>query len=404
MYTANVPRHELAPTKVSPVRRVTILGGTGSIGASTLRIIDAQPERFTVTAITAHTEVDELIRIARQYKPSLAVIADETHFNTLKQGLSGTGIKVASGAEGLLEAVTLETDIVMSAIVGAAALAPTLEAIRQGKRIALANKECLVMAGTLLMAEAKKCRAHLLPVDSEHNAIYQLIAGKQIEDISTITLTASGGPFRTWSIQEMEKATRTEALKHPNWSMGDKITIDSATMMNKGLEWIEACHLFPLSPTAIQLVVHPESIIHGIVCLKDGTSFAQMNHPDMRVPIAHALAWPARMEVPLKPLNIAEIGSLTFQPVDTQRFPAITLARQAYSEGGAMPAILNAVNEVAVHAFLQEKIAFTEIVGTVATIMEQMHIWGMKASLEGILQADKEARQYAHEAIAKRSA
>lgn len=329
-------------------RRVSILGATGSIGCNTLDLIQHDPTRFEVVALTGNKNVDLLIEQARQFSPKLAVIGDEALYQDLKAGLSDTDVAVAAGREALNEAADIPSDIVMAGIVGVAGLAPTLTAAKRGAIVALANKECLVCAGDLFLDEIDRSGATLLPVDSEHNAIFQVFNFNQVESIDHLTLTASGGPFLAKSLAEMAKMTPAQAVAHPNWDMGAKISVDSATMMNKGLELIEAYYLFPVEEDQIEILVHPQSVIHSMVSYKDGSVLAQLGPPDMRTPISYALAWPHRMTTPAKKLDLAEIGKLTFEAPDLERFPALTLARDALKTGGSLPTLLNAANEVAV--------------------------------------------------------
>ncbi|MCH2546346.1 MAG: 1-deoxy-D-xylulose-5-phosphate reductoisomerase [Alphaproteobacteria bacterium] len=353
-------------------KRLTILGATGSIGSTALELLDHAPEHFDLVAVTAMNNVDKLIAIARRYHPKFVAIGNPEHFNTLKNALADTSIQVAGGESGVLEAANYPTDIVLSAIVGAAGLKPTLNAIRQGARIALANKECLVCAGDLMLTEIQEHNATLIPVDSEHSAIYQVFDFIHPETVEAIILTASGGPFRDRTYAEMQNVTLDEALKHPNWDMGAKITVDSATMMNKGLELIEAYHLFPVSESQIEIIVHPESIIHSMVRYRDGSTLGQMGQPTMVTPIAFALSHPTRMHSPCPPLNLAQTGQLTFKAPDEKRFPALRLAREALQCGASAPIILNAANEIAVQAFLDQRIGFLDITATVEKMLEKL--------------------------------
>ncbi|MFO0389770.1 MAG: 1-deoxy-D-xylulose-5-phosphate reductoisomerase [Alphaproteobacteria bacterium] len=370
-------------------KKISVLGSTGTIGQNTLKIIDAHRDRFEVTCLTAGDNVDLLISQAKQFCPKRAVIMNEAYYPTLKDALSGTGIDVAAGANAVTEAAEMPSDIVMSAIVGAAGLAPTLAAIRQGKTVALANKESLVCAGELMMKEAAKHRATLLPVDSEHNAVFQLSCN--FDFVERIILTASGGPFRTWSIDQMKTVTPEQAIKHPNWNMGAKISVDSATLMNKGLEMIEAYHLFPLKPEQIDAIIHPESIVHCLVQMVDGSTLAQMSHPDMCTPIACALAWPERVAAPVKKLNFAEIGSLHFEAPDHARFPALALAKHVLKAGGNAACVMNAANEVAVQQFLNNEIRFLDIVKTVEAVLEKVKNTTL-SSIDDVLECDRHTR------------
>lgn len=384
-------------------RSVTVLGSTGSIGCSTLDLIARDRDRFDLVALTAHRNVAALVAQAREFRPQLAVIADETHFGQLKDGLAGTGIEVAAGEAAIVEAAARPADWVMASIVGAAGLAPTLAAVRRGAHVALANKECLVSAGPLFLAEVRKSGATLLPVDSEHNAIFQVLDTGQLEAVDKIVLTASGGPFRTWNIEEMAKASPAQAIAHPRWDMGAKISVDSASLMNKGLELIEAHYLFPVGEARLEVIIHPESIIHSMVAYFDGSVLAQLGSPDMRTPIAYALAWPARMAAPTEKLNLAQIGRLTFEEPDLQRFPALGLAREALRAAGAAPTVLNAANEVAVEAFLAGAIGFLDISRLAADILEaNSGRNGTPADLDGVYEIDRNTRILAREWVQKR--
>lgn len=373
-------------------RRVSILGSTGSIGCNTVKALLAAKEQFSVEVITAGANVSLLAQQAIQVKAKRAVIADEACYAQLKELLSGSGIEVAAGEKAVEEAGAIPSDWVMSAIVGAAGLKPTLAAIRQGTTVALANKECLVCAGELMMQEVRKCNATLIPVDSEHSAVMQAFGNNKAVDIHKITLTASGGPFRQSSLQEMIEATPEQAVNHPNWSMGVKISVDSATMMNKGLELIEAYHLFPVSLEQIEVVVHPESVVHGMVEYVDGSVLAQLGSPDMITPIVVALAWPERMKAPHQPLDLLQLGSLTFEAVDLERFPALTIAREAVQKNSAMPIVMNAANEVAVAAFLQGEIGFMQIVRTVDQLIDKSNLLP-PSSLDDVIALDREAHR-----------
>ena len=370
-------------------RRISILGSTGSIGCSTLDIVARHPGSYTLSALTAHRNVDRLIEQARQFRPEIAVIGDETHYRTLKDALSGTQIEVAAGEGAVCEAAARGADWVMAAIVWAAGLAPTLEAVRHGATIALANKECLVCAGDVFTAAVANAGATLLPVDSEHNAIYQVFDFDQAERVDRIILTASGGPFRTWTKDQMGVATVEQAVAHPNWSMGAKISVDSATMMNKGLELIEAFHLFPVREEQIEILVHPQSVIHSMVGYVDGSVLAQLGVPDMRTPIAYTMAWPARMAAPAARLDLAQIASLTFETPDLERFPALALARQALRSGCGAPTVLNAANEIAVARFLERRLAFLDIARVVEATLDS--IWGRGAGVGPACLADVHA-------------
>lgn len=388
------------PPALEPSRpmRLSILGATGSIGKSTLDLVSRAPERFEIGALTAQANVRELASLARLHRAKLAVIGDENLLGDLRDSLAGTDIEAAAGPDALVEAAQRPADCVMAAIVGAAGLRPTFAAAAQGSRIALANKECLVSAGHVFTSEVARYGAELLPVDSEHSAAFQALAGADPKTIEKIVLTASGGPFRTWSRQALEQATPAEALKHPNWSMGAKITIDSATLMNKGLELIEAFHLFPVSVDALDCVVHPQSIVHCLVSYIDGSVLAQLAPPDMRTPIAVALAWPQRMTAPTEKLDLARLGSLTFEAPDESRFPALRVARAALRRGDTAPAILNAANEVAVKAFLDGRLWFLGIAALVEATLEAAEKQGAICPahcLDDVLAVDALARRLA---------
>ena len=376
------------------MRRVTILGSTGSIGQSTVDLLLRNPGGFQVEALTAYRNPQRLAEQARALQARFAAIADPSHYPALKEALAGTGIKAACGTEALTEAALRPADWVMAGIVGAAGLAPTLAAIRRGAIIALANKEVLVCAGSLVMQEVARCGATLLPVDSEHNAIWQCFDFARIDAVEKIILTASGGPFRERSLDEMREVTPEQAVAHPNWQMGAKISVDSATMMNKGLELIEAHHLFRLPPDRIDIVVHPQSIVHSAVAYRDGSVLAQLGSPDMRTPISYALAWPGRIETPAKRLDLPAIGRLTFEPPDERRFPALRVAREALICGGGCPTVLNAANEMAVRGFLEGRIGFLDIVETVERTIEAIPP-GPLESLDDVYNFDKEAREIA---------
>jgi len=372
-------------------RTVTILGSTGSIGTNTLDLIERHPGRYAVDALTANSNVDVLAEQARRFKARLAVVADPGRYQDLKAALSGSGIEVAAGHDALVDAAARPSDWVMGAIVGAAGLEPSLAAVRRGATVALANKECLVCAGTLFMRAVAEAGATLLPVDSEHNAIFQVFDFSQRERIDRIILTASGGPFRTWSRDAMRAVTPEQAVAHPNWSMGAKISVDSATMMNKGLEFIEAHHLFAMPPEKIEIVVHPQSVVHSLVGYVDGSVLAQLGSPDMRTPIAFALGWPARMPAPSARLDLGAIGTLTFETPDPGRFPALRLVRDALNTGGGAPTVLNAANEVAVAAFLARRIGFLEIAALVERTLEKV-VHPAPESVEEVLAIDRESR------------
>src|SRR3954468_24438089 len=351
-------------------RGVTILGATGSIGSSTIDLLKRQGGKFRVQAMTAHKNGAALARLARELGASFAAVADHQAYRELKSELSGSGIEAAAGSESVAEAARRPAEWVIGAITGTAGLAPSLAAIERGATLALANKESLVCAGSLVMRRAKQTGATVLPVDSEHNALFQAMTAGRREDVTKVIITASGGPFRTWSKEDIRKATLEAALKHPNWSMGPKVTIDSATLMNKGLEVIEAYHLFNLKPDEIEVLVHPQSIVHGMVEFRDGSVIAHLGAHDMRIPIAHCLAWPDRIDGPAKRLDLAEIGSLTFEKPDLERFPALGLAWQALRTGAGATTVLNAANEIAVSEFVSGRITFTGIAALVEATLD----------------------------------
>lgn len=381
---------------------VTILGATGSIGVSTLDVISRHPDKYRVVALTANKQVDRLLAQCLEFSPSYVVLADESSAQLAEEKIKNAGleINVLSGVEGLETVVALEeTNYVMAAIVGAAGLRPTLSAARAGKRILLANKEALVMSGRLFMDEIHASKAELLPIDSEHNAIFQSMPvdfdrGLDKVGVRRILLTASGGPFRNTPMANLEKVTPEQACDHPNWKMGKKISVDSATMMNKGLEVIEACWLFGTGADNIQVIIHPQSVIHSMVAYDDGSVLAQLGNPDMRTPIAHAMAWPERMTSGVEDLDICDIAQLDFEKPDMERFPCLRLAYEAIEKGGTGPAILNAANEIAVQAFLDKAIAFTEIPRIIERTLEEVSIKDAE-SLEVVFAADAEAREYA---------
>lgn len=373
------------------MRSVSVLGATGSIGASTLDLIRRQPGQWRVVALTANGNAAELAKLAREFSAEVAVVADEAALPALREALAGTNIQAAGGEAALVEAATREADITVAAIVGCAGLAPTMAAIEQGRAVALANKEALVAAGSVMTAAVARSGATLLPTDSEHNAIFQCLAGNSYDNVRSITLTASGGPFRDWTLEQLRTATPAQAVKHPNWSMGAKISVDSATMFNKGLELIEAHHLFPVGLDKLKIIVHPQSVIHSMVEYRDGSTLAQLGPSDMRVPIASCLAWPQRMETPLAPLDLAAIGELTFRAADEERFPATRICRAAAEAGGAAPAVLNAANEVAVAAFLDGKLPFTRIAVLVEQVLAR-YAPPSPASLADVMAIDAAAR------------
>jgi 1-deoxy-D-xylulose-5-phosphate reductoisomerase len=375
-------------------RTVSILGATGSVGSSTLDLIERAGDGFEVIALTAHRDVAKLAAAAVRTAAKLAVVGDADCGPALADALSGTGIATAAGPDAVRDAAASGAEWTMAAIVGCAGLPPVMAAIAAGGTVALANKEALVSAGDLMIRATARSGATLLPVDSEHNAIFQCLAGSRIERVRRILLTASGGPFRTASLDQMRAVTPAQAVRHPNWSMGAKISIDSATMMNKGLELIEAHHLFPVGADRIEIVVHPQSVIHSMVEYVDGSTLAQLGTPDMRTPIAHALAWPDRMEGPSAPLDFATLGRLDFEAPDDVRFPALRLARDAVIAGGARPAILNAANEVAVAAFLGGKIGFLDIAFIVGKVLDGYDP-PAPGCIDDVLAVDDEARRIA---------
>lgn len=375
-------------------RSISILGATGSVGASTLDLVRRNRDQWRVVALTANSSADQLAALAREFDAEIAVVGDEAYLPALRDALGGSGVEAAGGQQALCEAASRPADLTLAAIVGCAGLAPTMAAIEQGGTIALANKEALVSAGAVMMAAVERSGATLLPVDSEHNAIFQCLAANELEQVRTITLTASGGPLRMFSAEELAKVTPAQAVAHPNWDMGAKISVDSATMMNKGLEFIEAHHLFPVGLERIRILVHPQSVIHSMVEYRDGSTLAQLGPPDMRVPIASCLAWPRRMETPCTRLDLAAIGELSFFAPDEERFPATRLAREAVQEGGAAPAVLNAANEIAVAAFLAGQIAFTRIAPLVAETLDALCI-ATPQTLDDVLAADAEGRRRA---------
>jgi 1-deoxy-D-xylulose-5-phosphate reductoisomerase len=378
--------------------KISVLGATGSIGANTLDLVAGHPERFEIVALTAQCNAKRLAELAIAHRARLAVIGDAAHFGELKALLAGSGVRVAAGPDAVEAAALEPADCVMASIVGAAGLKPTFAAASQGARIALANKECLVSAGAIFIDHAKRSGAELLPVDSEHSAAFQAIGRTPARSIEKIVLTASGGPFRTYGKDQLARATPEEALRHPNWSMGAKVSIDSATLMNKGLELIEAFHLFPVEASQLEAVVHPQSVVHCLVMLEDGSVMAQLSQPDMRTPIALALAWPERLATPVARLDLIALKTLTFEAPDLDRFPALGIAIAALNRGGAAPAVLNAANEVAVTGFLERRIGFPDIARIVASCLESAEARGLMSdvdTLEAVLAVDAEARSLA---------
>jgi 1-deoxy-D-xylulose-5-phosphate reductoisomerase len=392
--TKPLARHDLTPLP----RSVTLLGATGSIGSSTVDLLRRDPGRYRVEAVTANRNAAALAQLARELGARFAAVADPNAYSELKAELSGSGIEAAAGAAAVVEAAERPADWVMAAITGAASLKPTLAAAERGTTVALANKECLVCAGALFMRRAAAAGATVLPVDSEHNAIFQALGSGRREDVRRIILTASGGPFRTWSLEAIRSVTVEQALKHPTWTMGPKVTIDSATLMNKGLELIEAHHLFALAPDELDVVVHAQSVVHGLVEFRDGSVIAQLGSPDMRIPISHCLAWPTRMATPAPRLDLARISTLTFEEPDPIRFPALALARRALATGGAAPTVLNAANEIAVREFVGRKLGFTGIASLVEATLDETERRGELAapqSVEDAVAIDHNARRLA---------
>ena len=373
-------------------RKIAILGATGSVGTSTLDLVERNPERFEVVAVTAATNSEALADIARRTGAALAVVSDEARLPDLAERLAGSGCRAAAGTDALIEAAAGEAELVIAAIVGCAGLRPVMAAVEAGRTVALANKEALVTAGALMTEAATRSGATLLPVDSEHNAIFQCLACGRKEDVAKIVLTASGGPFRTASAAAMREATPAEAVAHPNWSMGAKISVDSATMMNKGLELIEAHYLFGLPADRIDILIHPQSVVHSLVEFVDGSVLAQLGSPDMRIPIAYALAWPERIATPAQRLDLATVARLEFEAPDFSRFPALGLARQALLAGGSAPIVLNAANEAAVARFLASEIGFTDIARIVGQSLAE-HDFAAPRSIVEVLEIDRLTRQ-----------
>ena len=383
-------------------RSVTILGATGSIGASTFDLIKREPQRYRVEALTANKNATALAALARELGARFVAVADQSAYGELKSALGGSGVEAGAGENALVEAAQRPAQWVMGAITGAAGLRPTLAAAERGAMVALANKECLVCAGGLFMRRAAAAGATVLPVDSEHNALFQAMCSGRREDVSRVILTASGGPFRTWTREAIAAATPEQALKHPNWSMGPKVTIDSATLMNKGLEVIEAFHLFALTPDEIDVLVHPQSIVHGLVEFRDGSLIAQLGSPDMRIPIAHCLAWPRRINGPAPRLDLAKAATLTFESPDLDRFPALALARRALEVGGGAPTVLNAANEVAVAEFLNKNLDFSGISRLVEATLEaasRQDLTGEPTTVDHALSVDHDSRLLARELL-----
>ena len=374
------------------MKKISLLGSTGSIGVNTLDVVERNPESFQVLAMSAGSNVDLFAEQVRKFKPKIASLFDSTKISTLKERVADLDVEIIIGDEGSIAVATLpETDVVVSGVVGSAGLIPAIEALKSGKNLALANKETLVIAGELVLREAEKTNSQIIPIDSEHSAIFQALNGEKKERIKKIILTASGGPFRTFNLDQMENVTVKDALNHPNWDMGAKITIDSSTMMNKGLEYIEAKWLFGVD-TPVDIIVHAQSIIHSMIEFVDTSIMAQLGIPDMRVPIAYALTYPDRFECNLPSLDLASMGSLTFETPDFERFPCLQLAIDAMEIGQTMPAILNAANEIAVQAFLDEFIPYKDIAELIRTVMHK-HRPSPLNDLQDVLNADKWARE-----------
>jgi 1-deoxy-D-xylulose-5-phosphate reductoisomerase len=388
-----------AKVQLAPMQRsVTLLGATGSIGSSTIDLLRREPELYRVEAVTANRSAAALAKLARELGARFAAVGDPSAYAELKAELSGSGIEAAAGPQSLVEAALRPADWVMAAITGAASLKPTLAAAERGSSVAIANKECLVCAGALFMRRAAAAGATVLPVDSEHNAVFQALASGRRDEVRRVILTASGGPFRTSSLEQIRKVTLEQALKHPTWDMGPKVTIDSATLMNKGLELIEAHHLFALRPDELDVVVHPQSVVHGLVEFRDGSVIAQLGSPDMRIPISHCLAWPTRMATPAPRLDLAKVGSLTFEEPDPVRFPALALARRALAAGGGAPTVLNAANEIAVREFVDRRLGFTGIPALVEATLNAADRQGVMKepqSVEEALEIDHISRRIA---------
>ncbi len=385
-------------------RRVSVLGATGTIGLHTCELLALNPDRFQAVALTANSNAEKLAELAIALNADYAALADERLEGDLRRRLQGTGIACGAGPDALLEAGGRPADLIMASIVGAAGLAPTLTALRQGTVVALANKECLVSAGALFMSEAARHGTTLLPVDSEHSAVFQSLDSLDCEHVERIVLTASGGPFRTWTLEQIAAARPEDALKHPNWAMGQKITIDSATLMNKGLELIEAFHLFNVRADQLSAIIHPQSIVHALVYYCDGSVIAQASLPDMRTPIAYSLAWPNRLDADIKRLDLAAVASLTFEQPDEARFPSLKLAKDALKAGGAAPTVLNAANEVAVEAFLNRMIPFPGIAAAVERTLSRAEsdLAGIAPdSLDTVMHLDSRAREIARTLLSR---
>ena len=394
--------HAAAPVASLAPKILTILGATGSIGRSTEAVILGAPGRFEVGAVAGGRDAKSLARVAKVLNARFAAAADPAAYAELKAELSGSGIEAGAGPEALKQAATAPADLVIGAIAGAAGLAPTFAAVEAGRDVALANKECLVCAGEAFMRRAREKNVRVLPMDSEHNAIFQALGGEDPQRIEKMWLTASGGPFRTWSAEQIAAATPEQALNHPNWAMGPKVTVDSASLMNKGLELIEAMHIFGIDAKKLDVLVHPQSIVHGLVSFSDGAVTAGMAVPDMKAPIAHCLAYPDRVTTQVRRLDLAAIGALTFEKPDFDRFPALRVAMQAIVEGGAMPTVMNAANEIMVAAFLEKRIGFSEIAKFVEDVCEVLRReGGLKTpdSVEDALSVDHIVRERSQERL-----
>ena len=374
------------------MKKISLLGSTGSIGTNVLDVIERNPEKFQILGMSAGSNVDLFAKQIRKFKPRVVALFDTKKIPTLKERIADLDIEILSGEEGTIAVATLpETDVVVSGVMGSAGLLPAIHALKSGKNLALANKETLVIAGELVLREAKKTNSQIIPIDSEHSAIFQVLNGEKKERIKKIILTASGGPFRTFSLGQMETVTVKDALKHPNWDMGAKITIDSSTMMNKGLEYIEAKWLFGVN-TPVEIIVHAQSIIHSMIEFVDTSILAQLGIPDMRVPIAYALTYPDRFECDLPSLDLTTMGNLTFEAPDFERFPCLQLAIDAMEIGKTMPAVLNAANEIAVQAFLEELISYKDIAELIRMVMQNHNPSPLK-ELQDVLIADRWARE-----------
>jgi 1-deoxy-D-xylulose-5-phosphate reductoisomerase len=402
MMSINVSVKSVQKPATDQVRSITVLGATGSIGTSTIDLIQRNRDRYSVAAVSANRSARALAELARAVDAKFAAVADPDAYGELRDALGNSGIEAAAGPDAMVEAALHPADWVMAAISGATGLRPTLAAVERGAMVGLANKECLVCAGALFMRRAAECGTTVLPVDSEHNALFQSMASGRRDDVRRVIITASGGPFRTWSKDAIRAATREQALKHPNWSMGAKITIDSASMMNKGLEIIEAHHLFALPSDQIDVLVHPQSIVHGMVEFNDGSFVAQLGPPDMRVPIAHCLAWPDRLGDAPARLDWTKVSNLAFEQPDLERFPALRLAREALEAGGAAATVLNAANEVAVAEFLAGRLQFAGIAALVEAALDAARGRGLTAepaSVEDALAIDHNSRRIAAELL-----